>query len=184
MPELPEYDIEGTDEMGSVLPVGEYIARITDASVKVVKSGQFQHLNLSWQIMDGEYAGRVFFDHISMALPSVPWENLTDGEKNSVKIGNSARKSMEMAVLGRCGVRDTDELIDGMAVLKLRIVTSKDGQYPDQNAVSKYMPYQQQQAPQQQAAPAQQQHVAPAAPTTAAPTKPHPFAKRVFAKQP
>lgn len=185
MPELPEYDIEGTGEMGifDPVPAGEYICQVSDADLKITNSGKFQQLVVQWEIMDGEYAGRKIYDRINMQLPSVPWESLSDGERQAIDIGNRARKAMELATLGRCGARDSQEYIGTMAVLRIKIRPAK-GEYPASNAVASYMPYQQQQAPQQQAAPAQQQHVAPAAPTTAAPTKPHPFAKRVFAKQP
>ncbi len=177
MPELPPYDVDGTGEMGNFepVPVGDYICRISDAELKVVTSGHFQQLVLQWEIMDGDYAGRLIYDRINMALPSIPWGELSEGEQKAIDIGNRARKAMELATLGRCGARDSREYIGAMAVLRVKIRPAK-GEYPASNAVASYMPYQQQQAP--------QQHAAPAIATGVTAGKPHPFAKRVFNKQP
>lgn len=49
----------------STLPPGEYVAQITESDISIPKSGNGKSLNLTWQITEGEYENRIFWQHLN-----------------------------------------------------------------------------------------------------------------------
>src|SRR6516165_6492361 len=48
-----------------VLPVGEYVAQIVEASIQQPNSGDGYHLALTWKIIKGDYEGRQVWQRIT-----------------------------------------------------------------------------------------------------------------------
>ena len=62
-----EFD-PGSVEPGNNLdpiPAGEYVAQIVDSSVNPPKSGKGLMLNLTWEVVEGEYEKRKVWDRIN-----------------------------------------------------------------------------------------------------------------------
>lgn len=53
------------------LPAGNYLAMITDSVVKPTKAGNGQYIELTFEIVDGQYAGRKFWDRLNVDNPNV-----------------------------------------------------------------------------------------------------------------
>ena len=64
---LPESFDPGTQEGTSfnVVPVGTYVAQVTDACVMQPQSGDGYYVKLTWQITEGEYEGRYVWQNIT-----------------------------------------------------------------------------------------------------------------------
>jgi hypothetical protein len=50
----------------SLFPVGEYIAEVTASDYKPTKSGNGKYIELEFTILDGEYAGRKYWDRLNV----------------------------------------------------------------------------------------------------------------------
>lgn len=105
---------------GLIAP-GKYPAVINATDIKATKSGTGQYLEIEFQIIDGEYAGRRV------------WERLNINNENK-KAEDIARErlaalcqALEIATL-----TDSDQLQDGQVLLGLEI----DRKEPDRNRVS------------------------------------------------
>ena len=66
-----------------VLPKGEYVAQIIDASVSQPKSGNGYGINFTWQITEGEYENRyawqrITFQHSSNQAQQIGRQQLKD----------------------------------------------------------------------------------------------------------
>src|SRR5271166_4032046 len=64
---LPETFDPATQEGTTfdVLPIGTYVAQMTDAAVFQPKTGDGYQIGLTWQITEGEYAGRYVWQRIT-----------------------------------------------------------------------------------------------------------------------
>ena len=67
--QFPETFDPETQEGNSwdVLPVGEYVAQIVEASIQQPKSGDGYYLALTWKIVEGEFEGRQVWQRITFA---------------------------------------------------------------------------------------------------------------------
>ena len=114
------------------IPAGNYTAEITRSEVKQTKDGRGSYLSLSFKIIEGEFAGRLIFQNIT----------LTNANATAQTIGHE-----QMAQLaGACGVlqlQDSQQLHGIAMTIRVAIETDKTGQYEPRNAIKKFMPYQQ-----------------------------------------
>lgn len=58
--------VEGTETFGSI-PAGNYIAHIVNSVECFSKNTDNEGLSFTWQIMEGEYRGRLVFDRVWLA---------------------------------------------------------------------------------------------------------------------
>ena len=65
--QFPETFDPTTQEGNSwdVLPVGEYVAQVVEASIQQPNSGDGYHLALTWKIIEGDYEGRQVWQRIT-----------------------------------------------------------------------------------------------------------------------
>ena len=78
-----------TDRPGkTLLPVGDYIAEVTDSDFKDTKNGLGKYINLEFTIVDGEYVGRKFYENL----------NVMNKNEKTVEIANRALKDLIRAV--------------------------------------------------------------------------------------
>ena len=81
------------------IPAGKYLAVITESETKPTKSGSGQYLQLSFQILDGEYKGRLVWARL----------NLDNANATTVKIARSELSAICRAV-GIMAPKDSVEL--------------------------------------------------------------------------
>jgi hypothetical protein len=62
-------NVEPSDELDP-LPAGKYIAVITDSEMKPTKSGSGNYLQLTFQIVEGEYANRLLWVRLNLDNPN------------------------------------------------------------------------------------------------------------------
>lgn len=105
-----------------VLPAGDYIAQITDSSIKPTKSGTGMILSLTWTILDGQFVNRKVFDRI----------NVANQNPEAERIGQSQLSSICHAV-GVLNLQDSNQLHGRPCKIKVKV--RKDEQYGDSNEV-------------------------------------------------
>ena len=61
--------VEPSDELEPI-PAGKYVAVVTDSELKPTKSGTGQYLQLTFQIVEGEYANRLLWVRLNLDNPN------------------------------------------------------------------------------------------------------------------
>jgi hypothetical protein len=162
--ELPE-DFDPTQEQGNswdLIPLGEYIAQVIEASVAPPKSGNGYMLTLVWKILEGEYENRQI------------WQTVTYLHSSEVaqQIGRKSMKDLCIATGNDGGaVRDASVFLFRPVKIRIGIEKDKNGIFDDKNKVTRIMPLEPNgTAPATEAAPPQPpQKQAPAAASAARP---------------
>ncbi len=110
----------------SPLPVGNYTVVITQSEMKPTKTGNGQYLQLTLQVVEGEYKNRLIFDRLNIQNP------------NSVaqQIAQKALSSICRAV-GVMHPKDSEELHDKPFSVKIGIRPASGG-YGESNIVKGY----------------------------------------------
>jgi len=93
------------------VPAGKYLAAITDSEMKPTKSGAGKYLQLTFQILEGEYKGRLLWARL----------NLENANPTTVKIARAELSAVCRAV-GVMTPKDSVELhnLPLMVVVKLK----------------------------------------------------------------
>ena len=107
----------------SPIPTGEYTAVITASDMKDTKSGSGKYLQLTYQIVDGEYKNRLIFENI----------NLINSNEVAVQIAQKTLSSICHAV-GVLHPKDSNELHDKPLMIKVGIRPAS-GEYGEQNII-------------------------------------------------
>ena len=117
--------IEDRPDFG-LFPVGEYIAEVTGSDYKITKSGNGKYIELEFTILDGEYAGRKYWDRL----------NVRNENKVAMDIANSSMKDLMKAIGKPNEPCSNTNMLHGIPVkLKIGISKRKDtGE--DQNKVN------------------------------------------------
>jgi Protein of unknown function (DUF669) len=130
--QFPETFDPETQEGNSwdVLPLGEYVAQIVEASIQQPKTSDGYYLALTWKVIEGEFEGRQVWQRITYLHSS----------EQAQSIGRKTLKDL-------CVAADVAEQIDDAEVflfkpvrIRLGIETDKQGVYPDKNKVSRILP--------------------------------------------
>lgn len=108
-----------------VIPAGDYIAQITESSIKPTKSGSGTVLNLTWTIIDGQFSNRKVFDRV----------NIQNQNPEAEKIGQSQLSSICHAA-GVLNLQDSNQLHGRPCKIKVKI--RKDEQWGDSNEIKGY----------------------------------------------
>jgi hypothetical protein len=66
------------------LPAGKYLAIITESEMKATKSGAGQFLNLTFQVLDGEYKGRKLWARLNLKNPNPQAEQIARGQLSAL----------------------------------------------------------------------------------------------------
>jgi len=66
------------------IPAGKYLAIITDSEVKATKSGTGQYLELTFQVIDGPYKGRLLWSRLNLENPSAQAVQIAQGELSAI----------------------------------------------------------------------------------------------------
>ncbi|MGI6354000.1 MAG: DUF669 domain-containing protein [Lentisphaeria bacterium] len=124
------------------LPEGMYEAVITDSDVKPTRAGNGSYIQLEFEVVSGEHAGRRLWGRY----------NVENTNREAVEIGRAQFAAVCQAV-GVPNPRDTAELHDRTLVLSVRCKRRKDTDELE-NVISGYKP---KETAAQPATPAQQQ---------------------------
>jgi hypothetical protein len=162
--EFPEV-FEPENEQGNswdLLPVGEYVAQVVEASVEQPKSGDGHYVKLVWKVVEGEYEGRQLWQRVTYVHSS----------PQAVEIGRKTLKDLCVALGINEHIESVEPFLFKTARIKVGIEVDKNGQYDDQNRIKRILPLastpkQQETSPKPQDAPQQQEKPAPAAKPTA-----------------
>lgn len=119
---------EGVGDFSAIDP-GDYTAQITDSKMKETKNKQGQFLELTWQIMEGDLAGRKLWSRLNLVNPSV----------QAVEIAQKHLKSICDAV-GVPGPISDSQVLHGKPCIIRVVKTAATAQYPEGNDIKNYMP--------------------------------------------
>jgi len=174
--EFPETFDPETQEGNAweLLPVGEYVAQIVEASIQPPKSGDGCYLALTWKIVVGEFKDRQLWQRITFVHSS----------EQAQTIGRKTLKDLCDALGVNEQVKDAEVFLFKPVRIRLGIERDKQGVYPDKNRISRILPLEakseEPEQPEQPAKPVAATKVASAAKTSKpAPAGPAPWhAKR------
>ena len=99
-----------------VIPAGEYPAIVTKSEMKPTKDGTGQRLNLTLQILSGQYQNRIVFDGLNVKNKSAQAE----------QIGRSQLKALCVAV-NIPDPKSSEELHNKSFTVKLKIGKDQNG---------------------------------------------------------
>ena len=113
-----------------VLPVGEYVAQIVEASIQQPNSGDGYHLALTWKITEGDFEGRQVWQRITYLHSS----------EQAQTIGRKTLKDLCVATDVAEQVDDAEVFLFKPVRIRLGIEKDKQGIYPDKNRISRILP--------------------------------------------
>ena len=117
-----------SDNFGPI-PAGNYTAEITRSEVKQTKDGRGSYLSLSLKVLEGDHAGRLIFQNIT----------LTNANATAQTIGRASLAQLA----GACGIlslQDSEQLHGIPVGIRVAIETDKSGQYEPRNTIKKFFP--------------------------------------------
>jgi len=110
------------------LPTGEYTVIITQSEMKDTKTGSGKYLQLTYQVVDGDFKNRLIFDRL----------NIQNANETAQQIAQKALSSICRAI-GVMHPKDSEELHDKPLVVKVGIRPAS-GEYGESNIVKGYAP--------------------------------------------
>jgi Protein of unknown function (DUF669) len=130
--QFPETFDPTTQEGNSwdVLPVGEYVAQVVEASIQQPNSGDGYHLALTWKIIEGDYEGRQVWQRITYLHSS----------EQAQTIGRKTLKDLCVATDVAEQVDDAEVFLFKPVRIRLGIERDKQGVYADKNRISRILP--------------------------------------------
>ena len=66
------------------IPAGKYLAMITDSEMKPTKSGSGSYLQLTFQILEGEYKGRFVWARLNLDNPNATAVQIAQAELSAI----------------------------------------------------------------------------------------------------
>ena len=117
---------EAQQDFGAI-PTGKYLAQIVDSDMKPTKKNDGHYLELTYEIVDGEYKGRKLWSRINLDNPNA----------KTVEIGNRQFASIREAT-GVKNPRDSNELHYRPHVIRVEFTpagtTQKNGYTTDRDS--------------------------------------------------
>lgn len=120
--------VDQMDLGDDLLPAGVYMAQAIEAELKETQSGGTM-LTFTFEILDGEFQGRRV------------WERFNYVNANDMAQRIARREMGRFAVAaGMPGFADTEDFLWKPVRIDVTIRKDKNGQYPDQNSIKKFLP--------------------------------------------
>lgn len=121
MADLSGFDASQVEPAGEFepIPAGKYVAIITHSEMKPTRSGTGRYLELTFQIVEGQYKGRMLWARLNLENPNPTAVQIARGELSAIcrAVGVMAPKdsvelhNLPLVVSVRCKRReDTDEI--------------------------------------------------------------------------
>lgn len=108
------------------IPAGWYRAIITESELKQTRNGQGQYLQLTLQVLDGQYSGRHLWERLNLMNPSTA----------AVEIAQKTLSAICHAV-GVLTPRDSAELHNKPLQVKVKVKPA-EGEFEARNEISGY----------------------------------------------
>ena len=109
-----------------LLPVGDYLAAITESEIRTTRSGTGTYLELRYTVLDGEHKGR----HV--------WQRITITNASDKAVAMGQHELWEVChALGVMQLNDSSELHDIPVEVPVRIEKGS-GDYGDQNVIGRF----------------------------------------------
>lgn len=83
---LNNFDANTVDPASSFdpIPAGKYVAAITESEMKPTKSGTGHYLELTFDILDGQYKGRKVWSRLNLDNPNAQAVQIARGELSAI----------------------------------------------------------------------------------------------------
>ena len=112
-------------ESYDVLPKGKYLMMAVDSKIKPTKRGDGDYLEITFEVIDGQFKGRKVWERLNIRNPNKKAEEI------------SQRKLSALChAIGVINLTDTDQL-HNIPVMAELTIESREG-YSDQNGVKSY----------------------------------------------
>jgi hypothetical protein len=112
-----------------VFPPGDYPAMIEASDMKATKAGDGQYLEITYQILDGPFKGRKFWDRLNLHNPN--------------QLAMTIARECLANICDACGVslaRQTEELHGKTLVLAMKIDKKGDNRVRKYKPIAEYVP--------------------------------------------
>ncbi len=134
MANLGNFDATNVEPQGDFepLPAGKYMVIMTDSEMKETKSGTGHYLELTFQVVDGQYKGRLLWSRLNLDNPNPTAVKIAQGELSSIcrAVGVMRPKdsvelhNLPLQVTVKCKKRqDTGDIVN-----EIRSYAQKDAQ--------------------------------------------------------
>lgn len=107
------------------IPAGKYICQIIESEIKPTKNNTGQMLQLTWEVLDGEFKGRKIFERLNIS--------------NQNKVAEQIAQSALSAICHACGVlqlQDSSQLHN--KPMRVRVTIRKSEGYEPSNEIKGY----------------------------------------------
>jgi hypothetical protein len=123
MADLKGFDANAVEPAGDFdpIPAGKYLAVITDSEMKPTKSGNGSYLQLTFQVIEGEFKNRMLWARLNLDNPSDQARKIAQGELSAIcrAVGVHAPNdsvdlhNLPLVIHVRCKKRsDTGEIVN------------------------------------------------------------------------
>jgi hypothetical protein len=128
MAELNNFNANEIEPTGNFdpIPLGEYLMVISASEMKPTKNGEGQYLQLTYDVVEGEYSGRKVFDRL----------NLVNKNEQAQEIAQRSLSAICRCV-GVLHPKNSEELHDKPLVVKVGI-RAASGEFQASNVVKGY----------------------------------------------
>lgn len=121
MANLGNFDANEVEPTNSFepIPAGKYVAAITESEMKPTKNGSGSYLQLTFQLMEGEYKNRVLWARLNLHNPNATAVKIARGELSAICRAVGVMKptdsvdlhNIPLTITVKCKKReDTDEI--------------------------------------------------------------------------
>lgn len=145
-----QYDPNMQENEFELLPVGDYVAMITNSEIKQSKSGA-NYLSIQWEVLQGALKGKIILENLNL------WYSDPGDPQKTQTVINISQRALN-AIKGATGVLNPQDSAEfhGKACL-IKVGITKDGQF---NNIKSHNPVGQENQQNQQEQQGQQgQHV-------------------------
>lgn len=118
-------EVEPSQNNFDPIPAGNYLAQIIASDLNPTRSGSGNILNLQFQVLEGEYKGRLIFSNL----------NIQNTNQTAERIAQETLSAICRAV-GIMQLQDTTQLHNKPMMIKVKI--RKDDQYGDRNEAYRF----------------------------------------------
>lgn len=108
--DVTAYEAQPVRSSWEPLPPGDYTACVTSTELKPTKAGNGEYIELTIEIMDGDYSGRKIWERLNVNNPS----------EQTMQIARSQLNQLATA-LNQLPLKDTDQLLEIPFTLTLDI---------------------------------------------------------------
>ena len=86
MADLNGFDANSVEPSGDFepIPAGKYVAAIVDSETKPTKAGTGNFLQLTFQVVEGEYANRLLWDRLNLSNPNATAVQIARGDLSAI----------------------------------------------------------------------------------------------------